>query len=156
MVKKTSILIPKFGNATMNKLDKFLEELNNEYEPCGDEWKAYVMKMRKWQIVKLFADVIKERNKLKEENIKVEKNYLSAVGHRTDFSQALREARDELQTLKDAVGDQLKFERKTIDLTLSAFDEKTDRMRENWENDLKDAQTGRQDNLVKLKELIKP
>ena len=47
-----------------NTLDKFLKELKSEYEPGGDEYKAYIMKLPKWLIVKLLMEVQKERDDL--------------------------------------------------------------------------------------------
>ena len=54
----------------MNKLDQFLEELKSEYEPGGDEYKAHIMKLPKWLIVKLLTEVQQERDELKELMVK--------------------------------------------------------------------------------------
>ncbi len=58
-----------------NTIDKLLKELKSEYEPSGDEYKAHVMKLPKWFIVKLLTEVQKERDELLEENNRLTKNY---------------------------------------------------------------------------------
>ena len=50
----------------MTTLDKLLKELKSEYEPGGDEYKAHIMKLPKWFIVKLLTAVQQERDDLKE------------------------------------------------------------------------------------------